>query len=111
MGPGPRVRDWAVGSSGGEEMHYRRRWRAPHAAVRLLRTRRSTPEEYDSWARAPAPETGSPWRASGAVLCGGPEESQNRRYDFSIPRSRRPRRMTLGLGPLRQRLGRWSRRR
>jgi hypothetical protein len=31
--PGPRVRDWAVGFSGGEEAHYRRRWRAPHTAV------------------------------------------------------------------------------
>jgi hypothetical protein len=35
-------------------------WRAPHAAVRLLRTRRPTPEEYDSWARAPVPGAGPP---------------------------------------------------
>jgi hypothetical protein len=130
VGPATRVRDWAVGFAGGEEAHYRRRWRtpdavdwsaafgggeethrrrrwrAPHAAVRLLRTRRPTPKEHDSWARAPVPEAGPPWRASGEVFCGGPEESQNRRYDFSVPRGRRPRRMTLGLGPLRQRLGR-----
>jgi hypothetical protein len=36
VGPGPRVRDWAVGFDGGEEAHYRRRWCAPHATVRLL---------------------------------------------------------------------------
>jgi hypothetical protein len=58
VGPGPRVRDWAVGFGGGEEAHSRRRWRAPHAAVHLLCTRRPTPEEYDSWARAFVPETG-----------------------------------------------------
>jgi predicted alpha/beta hydrolase family esterase len=46
MGPGP----WSVGFGGGEEAHYRRLWRASHAAVRILRTRRPTPEEYDSWA-------------------------------------------------------------
>ena len=58
MGPGPCVRDWVVGFDGGEEAHYRRQWRAPHAAVRLLCTRRPTPKEYDSWARAPVSETG-----------------------------------------------------
>jgi hypothetical protein len=58
VGPGPRARDWAVGFSGGEEAHSCRRWRAPLAAVRLLRTRRPTPEEYDSWARVPVSETG-----------------------------------------------------
>jgi hypothetical protein len=30
VGPGPRVRDWSAAFSGGEEAHYRRRWRAPH---------------------------------------------------------------------------------
>jgi hypothetical protein len=39
-------------------------------AVRLLRTRRPTPKEYDSWARAPVPEVGSPWRASGEIFYG-----------------------------------------
>jgi hypothetical protein len=82
VGPGPRVRVWAVGFGrgeeahyhrrwctphatdwsaafgGGEETHHRRQWRAPHAAVRLLRTRRPTPKEHDSWARAPVPEAG-----------------------------------------------------
>jgi hypothetical protein len=58
MGLGPRVRDWAVGIGGGEEAHHHGRWRAPYAAVRLLCTRRPTPEEYDSWAWAPVSETG-----------------------------------------------------
>jgi hypothetical protein len=80
VGPGLCVRDWAVGFGGGEEVHYRRRWRtphtadwsaafgggeethhrrlwrAPHAAVCLLRTRRPTPKEHDSWARVPMSE-------------------------------------------------------
>jgi hypothetical protein len=56
VGPGPRVRDWAVGFGGGEKAHCRRQWRAPHVAVRLLRTWRPTPKEYDSWAWAPVPE-------------------------------------------------------
>ena len=62
MGPGPRAKDWAVGFVGGEEAHYRRRWRALHAAVRLLRTRRPTPEEYDSWARPPCQRLGHCFR-------------------------------------------------
>jgi hypothetical protein len=56
-GPGPPCRGWsAAGFGGGEEALFHKRWRAPHAAVRLLRTRRLTPEEYDSWAQAPVPE-------------------------------------------------------
>jgi hypothetical protein len=39
---------------------YRGRWLAPHTVVRLLRTRRLTPEEYDSWARGPMLEAGPP---------------------------------------------------
>jgi hypothetical protein len=70
VGPGPRARDWSAAFGGAEEAHYHRQWRALHAAVRLLRTWRSTPEEYDSWARAPVPEIGPPWRASGEVFCG-----------------------------------------
>jgi hypothetical protein len=58
MGPSPRVRGWAAAFSGDEGAHYRRRCRAPRAAVRLLRTWRPTPEECDSWARAPVSETG-----------------------------------------------------
>jgi hypothetical protein len=49
VGLGPRVRDWAVGFGGDEEA---RRF-APRVAVRLLRTWRPTPKEYDSWAWAP----------------------------------------------------------
>jgi hypothetical protein len=58
MDRSPRDRDWAVGFGGGEEAHYHSWWCAPYAAVRLLHTRRSTPEEYDSWTRAPGPEAG-----------------------------------------------------
>jgi hypothetical protein len=58
VGPGPHVRDRSAAFGGGEEAHYRRQWRALHAAVRLLYARRPTPEEYDSWARTPVPEAG-----------------------------------------------------
>jgi hypothetical protein len=102
----PRVRDWAIGFSGGEEAHYRRRWRAPHAAVRLLRTQRPTPKEYDSWARALVLEVGALLSvetkrritASGGVLL-------TRMFAFSAHGGRRPRSMTRGPGPPRQRLG------
>jgi hypothetical protein len=53
VGPGPRVRDWAVGFGGDEEAHYRGRRFAPRVAVRLLRTQKLTSKEDDSWARAP----------------------------------------------------------
>jgi hypothetical protein len=53
-----RAGGWSATFGRGEEVHYRRRWRAPHAAVRLPRTRKPTPEEYDPWARAPMPEAG-----------------------------------------------------
>jgi hypothetical protein len=86
-------------------VHYRRRWRAPHAAVRLLHTRRSTPKEYDSLAWAPVPEAAPllsaemkrRTTAGGGVLL--------RRFAFSAHGGRRPRSMTRGPGPLRQRLG------
>ena len=39
---------------------YHGQWRAPYAAVCLLRTRRPSSEEYDSWAWAPVPEAGPP---------------------------------------------------
>jgi hypothetical protein len=68
MGPGPRARGWSAAFGGGEEAHYRGRWRAPHTAVRLLRTQRPTLEEYDLWARAPVLGAGSPWRASGEIF-------------------------------------------
>jgi hypothetical protein len=66
MGSGPRVRGWSAAFGGDGEA-----WRfVPHVAVRLLHTRRPAPKEHDSWARAPVPEAGSPWRASGEILCG-----------------------------------------
>jgi hypothetical protein len=58
VGSGPRVSDSAIGFGGGEEAHYRGRRLAPLVAVRLLRTRRPKPKEYDSWARAPVSEAG-----------------------------------------------------
>jgi hypothetical protein len=130
VGLGPRVRGWAVGFGGSEETHYRRRWRAPHATVRLLRTRRPTPEEHDSWARAPVPEAGPllsagmkrHTTAGGGVLLTrrtGPLLSAEvkrrttagggvlltRRFAFSAHGGRHPRSMTRGPGPSCQRLG------
>jgi hypothetical protein len=112
VGPGPRARDWVVGFGGGEEAHYRRRWHAPHPMVHLLRTRRPTPEEYDSWARAPVSETGPllsaevkrRTTAGGGVLL-------TRRSAFSTHGDRRPKSMTRGPGPSCQRLVRCCRRR
>jgi hypothetical protein len=100
VGPGPRVRDWAVGFDGGEEAHYRRRWRAPHAAVCFLRTRRPMPKEYDSWGWAPVSEARPllsadmkrRTTAGGGVLL-------TRRFAFSAHGGRRPRSMTRGPGP------------
>jgi hypothetical protein len=63
--PGPRVRGWSTAFGGDEEA---RRF-APCVAVRPLRTRRPTPKEYDTWARAPMPGAGSPWRASDEIFC------------------------------------------
>jgi hypothetical protein len=114
MAPGPRARGWSAAFGGGEEAHYHRRWRAPYAAVRLLRTRRPTPKEYDSWARAPVPEAGPllsaevkrRTTAGGGVLL-------TRQFAFSAHEGRRPRSMTHGSEPPRQRLGhpgvRWAR--
>jgi hypothetical protein len=66
MDLGPRVRGWVAAFGGDEEA---RRF-APRVAVRLLRTRRPMPKEYDSWAWAPVSEAGSPWCASGEIFCG-----------------------------------------
>jgi hypothetical protein len=54
VGPGPRARAWSAAFGGDEEA---RRF-APRVAVRLLRTWKPTPKEYDSWARAPVLEAG-----------------------------------------------------
>jgi hypothetical protein len=104
--PGTRLRDWAVGFGGGEEAFYRRRWRAPHTAIRLLCTWRLTPEEYDSWARAPVLEAGlllstevkRRTTAGGGVLF-------TRRFAFSTNGDQRTSCMTYGAGPPRHRLG------
>jgi hypothetical protein len=96
VGPGPRARDWAVGFGGDEEA---RRF-APCVAVRLLRTRRPTPKEYDSWAWAPVPEASpllSVERRGGSLLAW--------RFAFFAHGDRRPRSMTRGPGPPCQRLG------
>jgi hypothetical protein len=110
VGPGPRVRGWAVGFSEGEEAHYRRRWRAPHTAVRLPRTRRPTPEEYDSWAWAPVSEAGPllsaelkrHTTADGGILL-------MRRFVFSAHGGRCLKSMTRGPGPPCQRPVRYFR--
>jgi hypothetical protein len=78
VGPGPRVRDWAVGFGGVEEA---RRF-APRVAVRLLRTWKLTPKENDSWAWPPRVRGWSAafsgdeeahyrrrWRAPHAAVC------------------------------------------
>jgi hypothetical protein len=65
MGLGPHARGWSAAFNGDEEA----RQFTPHVAVRLLRTRRPTPKEYDSWAWAPVSEAGSPWCASGEIFC------------------------------------------
>jgi hypothetical protein len=66
VGPGPRIRGWS--DAFGEDEEARRF--APRVAVRLLCTRRPTPKEDDSWARAPVSEAGSPWCALGKFFCG-----------------------------------------
>jgi hypothetical protein len=112
MGPGPRVRGWAAAFGGDEEAYYRRRWRAPHMAVHLLRTWRTMPKKYDSWARAPVSEAGPLLSAEmkrrtiadGGVLL-------TRRFAFSAHGGRRPRSMTRGPRPPCQRLGCCFRRR
>jgi hypothetical protein len=106
VGPGPRARGWSAAFGGDEEAHYRRRWHAPHAMVRLLRTQRPTPKEYDSWARAPVPEAGPllsvemkrRTTAGGGVLF-------TQRFTFPAHGGRRPRSMTRGPEPPCQRLG------
>jgi hypothetical protein len=65
VGPGPRVRGWSAAFGGDEEAQQF----APCVAVRLLRTRRPTPKEYDSWAWAPVSEAGPPWCVSGEIFC------------------------------------------
>jgi hypothetical protein len=58
MGPGPRARDWVTLARVGRGLMRRSRGVA-ESTVRLLHTQEPAPKEDDSWARAPAPETGS----------------------------------------------------
>jgi hypothetical protein len=111
-GPGPRVRGWVAAFGRDEEAHYRRWWRAPHAAVHLLRTRRPTPKEYDSWARAPVSEA-RPLLSAEMKRCitVGGGVLLTRRFTFFAHGGRRLKSMTRGLGPPCQRLGRCFRRR
>jgi hypothetical protein len=99
MGSGPRVRGWAAAFGGDEEA---RRF-APCAAVCLLRTRRPTPKEHDSWARAPVSEARQLLSAE-MKRCDSP--LLTRRFAFFAHGGRRPRSMTRGPGPPCQRLGR-----
>jgi hypothetical protein len=100
VGPGPRARDWVVGFGGGEDTHYRRRWRAPYAAVHRLRTQRPTPEEYDSWGRGPVSQTG-PLLSTEVKRCttAGGGVLLTRWFAFSVHEGRCPRSMTHGPGP------------
>jgi hypothetical protein len=98
MGPGPRVRGWPAALGGDKEA---RRF-APRVAVRLLRTRRPTPKEDDSWARAPVSEAG-PLRSVEMERRGG--SLLTWWFTFSAHGDRRPRSMTRGPGPPCQRLG------
>jgi hypothetical protein len=77
-------------------VHYRRRRLAPHAAVRLLHTRRPTPKEYDLWARASVSEarpllSAEMKRRGGSLLAWW--------FAFFALGDRRPRSMTRGPGP------------
>jgi hypothetical protein len=96
---GPRVRGWVAAFGGDEEV---RRF-TPRVAVRLLRTWRPTPKEYDSWTRAPVSEAGQLLSAEmkkrgGSLLAW--------RFAFFAHGGRRPRSMTRGPRPPCQRLGR-----
>jgi hypothetical protein len=71
VGPGPRVRDWAVASGGDGEAHYRGRWFASRVAVRYLSTRRPAHQLYDLWPRAPVSEAGLLWCAPGEMGASG----------------------------------------
>jgi hypothetical protein len=70
MGPGPRIRDWAVVFGRDEEAHYHGRRFAPHVADHLLRTRRPAHQLYDLWARAPVLEARLLWCTLGEIFCG-----------------------------------------
>jgi hypothetical protein len=100
VGPDPRVRHWVVGFGGGEEARYRGRRLAPHVAVRLLRTRRPTPKEYDSWAQAPVLEAGPLLSAEmKRRATAGDDSFLTWRFAFFALGDRCPRSMTRGPRP------------
>jgi hypothetical protein len=71
VGPGPRVRDWAVAFDGDGEAHYRGRRFTSCVAVRLLSTRSPAHQLYDLWPRAPVLEAGLLWCAPGEMGASG----------------------------------------
>jgi hypothetical protein len=103
-GPRTRVRGWSAAFSGNEEAQRS----APCVAIRLLRTQRPAPKEYDSWAWAPVPGAG-PFlstemkRRDGSLLAWW--------FAFFALGDRRPRSMTRGLRSLCQGLVRCFRQR
>jgi hypothetical protein len=104
VGPGPRAKGWSAAFSGDKEA---RRF-TPRVVVRLLRTRRLTPKDYDSWAQAPMLEAGpllstEMKRRDSSLLMW--------RFAFFAHGDRCPRSMTRGPGPPCQRLGRLGARR
>jgi hypothetical protein len=105
VGLGPRFRGWPAAFGGDEEAHYRRRWRAPHAAVHLLYPWRPTPKEYDLWARAPVSEAGPLLSAKmKRRTTAGDGMLLTRRFAFSAHIGRRLRSMARGPRPPCQRL-------
>jgi hypothetical protein len=82
------------------------------AAIRLLCTQEPAPKEDDSWARAPVLETGLLVLAEvKRRTTGGGGLLLTRQFAFLALEDRRPRSMTHGPGPPRQRLVRcfWRR--
>jgi hypothetical protein len=79
------------------------------AVVHLFCTREPTPKEYDSWAWAPASETGLLFLAAEMKRCatagGGSLFGHARRFAFPALGVQRTTRMTCGPGPPCHRLG------
>jgi hypothetical protein len=96
VGPGPRARGWSATFGGDQGVHYHRRWHVLHTAVRLLRTRRPTLEEYDLRAWAPVLEAG-PLLSAETKRRGGLLFAWW--FAFIAPRNRHARCMTCGPGP------------
>jgi hypothetical protein len=109
VGPGPRVRDWAVVLGGDEEAHYCGRQFAPRVAVRLLRTRRPAHLPYDCGPEPPCQRLGSLFLAEMKrhVTAGdGSLFGRAWRFAFPAPGVQRSICMTCGPGLPCHRLGR-----